>query len=176
MGLFPGPTVSVAIQGFRATSGNAAGCVAYMVSIDTATPSNDLIEELYLTVQFPKNIASYKFGAGVASVLSRNPQRVWLTAFDLGKDNNGECIIRSAAVSPSPDLTATIAGPGMVQLRGSRILPRSVVIGLFALSVKNTGFQPAPSLFTEGSYEYNRFGFPVTKQLTVEDKAIQDMK
>jgi hypothetical protein len=175
MGLLPGPRALVTIRGLRQTSGNAAGCVGYMVSISTANPSNDVIEALYLTVQFPKNIASYKFGAANAAVLARAPQRVWLSAFELGKDANGECSVMQAAVAPSPDLTATIAGAGMVQMRGTRILPRTVVMGYFALSVKDASFQP-PTTFTEGSYEYTRFGFTVSKPLTIQDMDIQDAK
>jgi hypothetical protein len=175
MGLLPGPNALVTIQGLRMTSGNEAGCLGYMVSISTANPSNDVIEALYLTVQFPKNIASYKFGAANASVLARAPQRVWLTLFELGKDATGECSVVQAAVAPSPDLTATIAGPGMVQMRGTRILPRTVVQGYFALSVKDASFQP-PTMFTEGSYEYTRFGFTVSKPLTIQDTGIHDAK
>jgi hypothetical protein len=175
MGLLPGPTAFVRIDGMRVTTGNAAGCLAYMVSISTATPSNDVIEALYLTVQFPKNIASYKFGAANASVLARNPERVWLSAFDVGRDASGECSVAQAAVAPSPDLTATIAGPGMVQMRGTRILPRTVVMGCFALSGKDASFQP-PTMFTEGSYEYKRFGFTVSKPLTIQNTGIHDAK
>src|SRR5262249_50822479 len=151
MRLLPGPNAHVTIQRLQETSGDAAGCLGYMVSIDTANPSNDEIQALYLTIQFPKNIASYKFGAANASVLARAPKRVWMSIFELGKDANGECSVVQAAVSPSPDLTATIAGPGMVQMRGMRILPRTVIQGYFALSVKYASFQP-PTMFTEGSY------------------------
>jgi hypothetical protein len=176
MGLLPGPTVSVTIEGLRATSGNPAGCVTYMVNINTATPSDAVIEALYLTVQFPKDIASYKFGAANAAVLARNPKRVWMGLFEVGKDANGECSVVQAALSPSPDLTATIAGPGMVQLRGIRILPRSVIMGLFALSVKDASFQPPPPIFTEGSYEYTRFGYTVTKPLAIQNTGVHDAK
>ena len=175
MGLLPGPNAHVTIQGLRATSGNPAGCLGYMVSIDTANPSNEVIQALYLTIQFPKNIASYKFGAANASVLARAPQRVWMSIFELGKDADGECSVVQAAVSPSPDLTATIAGPGMVQMRGIRILPRTVLQGYFALSVKDASFQP-PTMFTEGSYEYTRFGITVSKPITIEDMGISDAK
>ena len=170
MGLLPGPYAIVSIQGIR-----EAGCLGYMVTISTANPSNDVIEALYLTVQFPKNIASYKFGAANASVLARAPKRVWISAFEFGKDANGECTVVQAAVAPSPDLTATIAGPGMVQMRGTRILPRSVVQGYFVLSVKDASFQP-PTMFTEGSYQYTKFGFTVSKALTIQDMGTHDSK
>jgi hypothetical protein len=147
-----------------------------MVNISTATPSNDLIEALYLTVQFPNDIASYKFGAANAAVLAGSSERVWLSGAEVGKDANGDCSIVQAAVAPSPDLTATIAGPGMVQMRGTRILPRSVVRGYFALSVKHASLEPPPAMFTEGNYEYQRFGFTVSKPLTVENRDIADAK
>jgi hypothetical protein len=175
MGLLPGPEPVAQIDGMRMASGDAAGCLAYMVSINTANPSNDVIEALYLTVQFPKNITNYKFGAANASVLARKPERVWLSAFELGRDASGECTVMQAAVAPSPDLTATIAGPGMVQMRGTRILPRTVLMGLFALSGKDASFQPS-TMFTEGTYEYHRFGITVSKPLTIQNTGIHDAK
>src|SRR5208282_2088692 len=99
--------------------------------------------QLYLTIQFPGDIASYKFGAGSAAVLGTTPGRVAMALFELGKDANGECTVVQAAVAPSPDLSVTIAGPGMIQLRGSHLIPETAVFGVFALSIKEPSFHPA---------------------------------
>ena len=64
----------------------------------------------------------------------------------------------------------------MVQLRGTRILTRSFIVGLFALSKKDVGFRPAPPLFAEGSYEYTKFGYTVSTPITIEDSGIQNAK
>jgi hypothetical protein len=46
-------------------------------------------------------------------------------------------------------------------------------MGYLALTAKDASFQP-PTLFTEGSYEYKRFGITVTKPLTIENRGIED--
>src|ERR1700756_5221770 len=56
-----------------------------------------------------------------------------VSAFVLGKDETGECTAKQAALTPSPDFTATQAGPRMVQIRGTKVLPRTMVSGLFVM-------------------------------------------
>jgi hypothetical protein len=173
VGLLSGPRVAVQIQGLRVTTGNAARCVTYMVGI--ATPPDRVIEQLYLTLQFPGNIASYKFGAGSAAVLGTGPGLAAIAVFELGKDANGECAVVQAAVAPSPDLTAIIDGPGMVQMRGNRIIPNTMVMGYFALSVKEPSLHPA-TMFKEGYFEYTRFGYVISKPLEFFDSGVHDAR
>jgi hypothetical protein len=144
-----------------------------MVSI--GSPPDEVIERLYLTIQFPGNISGYKFGAASAAVLGSSPGLVGMSVFELGKDANGECTVVQAAVAPSPDLTATIAGPGMVQMRGARIIPKTMVMGYFALSVKEPSFHPA-MMFKEGYFEYTRFGLLISKPLKFFDAGVHDAK
>jgi hypothetical protein len=141
-----------------------------------ASPSDEVIEQLDLTVQFPGNIASYRFGAGNAAVFpGGSPERVWMAGFALGRDENGECTIKQAAIAPIPELTATIAGAGMVRMHGVRISPNTTAMGYFALSEKPPNFHPA-SMYTEGHYEYQRFGFTVSKPLPITNTGVHDAK
>lgn len=167
------PKVEVVITGLRVTKGNALGCVVY--SVEMAAPQNETIDGVYFTIQFPANIAGYRFGTGSASELGPPAGRMSMAVFEVGKDPTGECQVVQAAIAPSPDLTATIAGPGMVQVRGTRILPKTMVYGLFALSVRKPSFQPA-QMFTDGSYEYKRLGFTVSKPLKFVNQGIHETK
>lgn len=169
--LLPGPKVDVVITGLRVKAGNASGCVVYMVSLFSP---DEPLEGIYFTIQFPGNIAGYRFGAGSAAELETTG-RTGIAAFEVGKDSSGECEVIQAAVAPSPDFTATIAGPGMVQVRGARILPQTMATGIFALSVKKPSFQPA-SMFKEGFYEYKRLVFTISKPLEFVDNGVQDAK
>jgi hypothetical protein len=171
MGILPGPKVGVTIQELRPTVSNAPGCMIY--SIQIASPPDEIIERLNLTVQFPGNIAGYKFGALNRVEFPPGGAMAGLI-FAVGKDANGECEVK-AEPAPSPDLTATIAGPGMVQVRGARILPRTSATGVFVLSVKPPGFNPATK-FAEGSYEYKRLGFDVSKPLNIVDEGVKYLK
>ena len=138
------------------------------------SPQHETLDGVYFTIQFPGNIAGYRFGTGSAAELEPTG-RTAIAGFEVGKDPTGECQVVQAAIAPSPDITATIAGPGMIQVRGTRILPKTMVNGLFALSVKKPSFQP-PKMFTEGSYEYKRLGFTVSKPLRFMDQGVKETK
>jgi hypothetical protein len=101
---------------------------------------------------------------------------VWPSVFELGKDKNDECSIVGSSVTPSPNVTATRVGPGMFEILGTRILPRSVVAGAFALSIKRPSFGHAPPIFSEGSYDFDRLGFTVTKLLMIEYSGVQNVR
>jgi hypothetical protein len=57
--LLPAPTVTVNVSGFHFISGHEIGCTARLLQI--ITPSEPL-DQLYLTIQFPRDIVDYKFG------------------------------------------------------------------------------------------------------------------
>jgi hypothetical protein len=176
VGLLPGgPPVSATITGLRAgaSSPNAAGCVEYLVNV--LAPTDAVIDELDLTVQFPGNISSHRFGAGNSAVYPHNnPGRTWLFVADIGKDAQGECEIHSSNMGGNPSgLTETIEGAGMVRFHGVRIPPHTIVVGVYAMSVRPPSFQPA-SMYTEGHYEYQRLGVTVSKPLPIQDNGVQD--
>jgi hypothetical protein len=158
MGLLPGPKVFLGVD--IATTGNPAGCVAYMLKIGVGAPPDEVVEQLYITAQFPGNVVSYKFGAAEATISGTTT--AGLGAFVLGEDQNGECTVKQAALTPSPDFTTTQAGPRVVQIRGTKVLPSTIVFGLFAMSRKGPAFNPA-FLVAGGYYKYELFGFTITK-------------
>jgi hypothetical protein len=154
IGFLPGPKVSLAVD--IATTGNPIECVAYMLRIGVGAPPDEVVEQIYVTAQFPGTVASYKFGAANATLLADRTEGV--SAFVLGKDETGECTAKQAALTPSPDFTATQAGPRMIQIRGTKVLPRTMVSGLFVMSRKGPAFDPS-LLLAWG------FGFTVTKRI-----------
>jgi hypothetical protein len=149
--MLPSPEVHARIQLFPPiTSGTAIGCVVYMVTVTTPK-----ISRLDLTLQFPGDIASFKFGAANAAQFSGPLGRVGMVAFEIGRDANGECSVIQAAVTESPDVTLTKAGGGMVQVRGRNVLPYTTAGGAFALSSKPPSFKPA-------AQDRDRSGDPLT--------------
>lgn len=157
IGLLPGPKVFLGVD---IATFDGGGCVAYVLKIGVGASPDEVIEQLYVTAQFPGNVVSYKFGAANATLLANGTEGI--SAFVLGKDESGECTVKQAAITPSPDFTATQAGPRMVQIRGTNVLPRTMVAGVFAMSRKGPAFDPA-WLIAGGYYKYQLFGFPITK-------------
>ena len=160
IGFLPGPTVFLGLD-VTATP-TPPGCVAYTLKIGVGARPGEVVKQFYITAQFPGNVASYKFGAAEATI--SGSRTIGVGAFVLGEDQNGECTVQQVALTPSPDVTATQAGPRMVQIRGANVLPSTIVYGVFAMSKKEPSSFNNPSIVIAGGYyKYELFGFTITK-------------
>jgi hypothetical protein len=163
-----GPSVVATISGHRIKAGNASGCIFYIVSLQS--PSNALIHDLDATIQFPREIASYKFGTQSAEAASAKGES--LAGLEVGKAADGDCEIVRAPLSPAPAFSTNLAGPAMIQIHGSRIPPKTSVAGVFVLSTPKPGFQPA-AWSKEGFYEYKLPSFFWSKRTLFGAKRLE---
>lgn len=160
LGLLPGPRVFLDVKILQGKTGDTAGCVGYSLGIGVGGEPDEVIEQFHLTAQFPGNIANYTFGAIDATMFE--DQNAGSVGMGLAQDKNGDCSAVETGIHSDSDLKATKTGPRMVRIDGTNILSRTMAHGVFAMSRKGSSFDPS-ILRARGFYQYEKFGYTVTK-------------
>lgn len=159
---FSGAQVFVEIGGLHSLAGNTKGCTIYSVSLRS---TGEMVERINLEVNFPGEIVSSKFGALNMSRNLKN-EKNGLTAFEIGRNVNGECEVLQAATATSPNLISTLAGARMVTFSGSSVPTETNVCGMYVLS-KHYLKQPSDNVFATGTYEYIKYGKTIRKPINI---------
>jgi hypothetical protein len=162
--VLPAPKIIATVQPMRITRGNPAGCTAYEFSIS----ATDAADYLYLKLQFPEKIGSYKVGFPAEDISS--PSRPSIQAFEIGKNADGQCNVVQAAVNNDAGITSSAVG-NVVSVSGSKLPPSTAIIGIAVANHQRTG-----QIYAEGAYEYTRLGQAIRKPLPVSISAVSETK
>jgi hypothetical protein len=122
------------------------------------------IDYLHAKVQFPDPITSFKVGVPAETVLS-DAQRAGTLNWGKGRDAQHKCFVQSDELSSNPNVQSSINGH-MIEIQTSKLPdPTSV----FALIATTSGIEPTRAkLWTEGEYEYSKFGLSIRKKLPIK--------
>jgi hypothetical protein len=170
VGLLPGPHAGANLSGLHVTSGNAAGCTAYMFAFNTDDP----VEYFYVKLQFPTTINNYKVGfpsEAETATTGRTGMQVW----EVGRDAGGHCVVVQAAVNNEVDVQSSAAG-NMIAVHASKLPPNAMIMGMIAVSDSESNIKPSPGIYTEGAYEYLKLGQTVRKPLIIRNTGVSDAK
>jgi hypothetical protein len=150
-------------------AGHEAGCIAYLLQIEL--PLHETIEYFDLGIQFPGNISDYRFGEMNVSLYSGPVARLGYATIRVSKSEEGKCkIILDTYITSGTELTANKKGPDLIQIKGAKI-SSGAVGGAFILSGRDPSFKPA-EMIMEGHFEYLRFGYSVSRPLSVVDEGV----
>jgi hypothetical protein len=166
--VLPGPDVTVNLQGLRVRTGNAAGCIAYNLSIETTAD----VENVHARLQLENTIQDLKFGFAQAAYDDAAGNTMGMQVFDVRRDEKGLC----KEILPIDTTETTSSYQGNAMRVGVSSLPASgVIVGGIVTSSTETSVNPASKHF-EGSYEYTKLGQVVRRPLTLHDEGFSDVK
>ena len=168
--LLPGPVVEATLRGLHVGAGNAAGCTAYMFTVQTDGP----VEYVYAKLQFPSQINNFKVGFPQEAETT-NAGRMDMQVWEVGRDAKGECTIVQAAVNNDTDVQASSSG-NMIAVHASKLPPKALIMGMVATSDSKSSVTPAPEIYKEGAYEYLKLGQTVRKALPISDLGVTEAK
>jgi hypothetical protein len=165
--ILPGPRVSASINAIRGNTENTAGCLYYVIAVTIEQP----VDYIYLKAQFPDKINNYKVGLPQESQTPATG-RVFLQAWEAGKDENGNCTIVQAAINNSADVQTSTAG-NMISIHASELPPQTNIMGMVATTEGKSTISPRPeSVYTEAEYKYLKLGLTVRRRLHVSIQGI----
>jgi len=159
VGLLPGPNAELIVNGFTSNTSTTKSCIYYQISLNNDGP----IEYIYAKIQLPNKITNHSIGIPVEAELP-NSNRTRLNIFACGKDEKGECVIKPPAEINLGSVQAYSAG-NMITIQASKLPQKTTIMGMVATNEKISSINPKPKLFTEGEYEYMKFGQTVRKPL-----------
>lgn len=159
VGILPGPNVSAIISGFRGIEANEIGCTYYTFTLT----SDDSIEFAYVKLQLPNQINNYKVGLPQEGDIS-GEHRQSINAYVLGKNAEGKCEVKQAAVNIDTNVQAYAAG-NIITINALKLPPHTNIMGIVATNDSKSSINPAPKIHTEGAYEYIKCGLTVRKSL-----------
>ena len=163
--ILPGPKIDVVYRGLRATEGNAVGCTLYDIVLTTDDP----LEYVYLKIQFPNQIEDYKAGLPIDV---KDPKGDWsLHMWVVGKDDSGKFTLSGQDNLQTGGVQSSGVG-NIIAISASKLPRESTIVG--AVIVPNLTKHNA-KMYTEGAYEYTKWGQIVRKVLPFSYKGTQDL-
>jgi hypothetical protein len=168
--MLPGPNVEANVQGLRVLTGNAAGCTSYMFTLSSDEP----IDFASLRLQFPTQITNYRVGYPMENETS-NAGPVGMQAWEIGRNEKGECAVVQAAINNSIDVQVAAAGNQLV-FHGSKLSAKALIWGMVATSEDKSSVTPAPNFSGKGEYEYYKLGQPVRGVVKITNVGVFDAK
>jgi hypothetical protein len=167
----PGPKAFVEIGGLKATRGNAAGCKAYYVSMNSDGP----IDYSYWKIQFPRRIADAKVSFA-REARGQSGERSAVQSWAVSKDPDGRFIIKGPGENTG-SVQFSSAG-NMLSVEAQKLSLGSVISGMVVIPTDGeSAINPAPADLTfEGAYEYTKLGQAVRKPLTFVNRGMSETK
>ena len=150
--LLPGPTAELIVNGYTSNTPTTTGCIYYLISLNNDEP----IEYIYTKIQLPNKITNHSIGIPIEAELP-NSNRARMNIFACGKNESGECVIKPPAEINLGSVQAYSAG-NMITIQASKLPRKTTILGMVATNEKISSINPKPKLFTEGEYEYIKFG------------------
>jgi len=169
VGLLPGPTPTVTINGLNISTGNAAGCVSYSVLLMIDKP----IDYSYVKIEVPNTIKDHVIA--LPDTQSIDQTRASIGAMSIGRRSGGECGIDPFA-SPTEEVQSTAAG-NLLSFHTSELPRATVVEGLIVTNSYESSINPNPKeVIFEGEYKYTKLGIQITKKTPFVNQGMVDTK
>lgn len=155
----PGSRVQSTLRVEKMADAGQPDCHFYRVTFTNFSS----IDYLHAKIQFPDPITSFKVGIPPETVLSdahREGNLMW------GKGRNAEhsCIVETDGLSANTNVQSSINGHG-IEIQTSKLSDPTHVIGLIATT--KSDMDSRTKLWTEGDYEYSKFGLNIRKKLSI---------
>ena len=161
--LLPGPRVVAEIEGRRLPN----GCFYYTILVG----SDVALEHVTFSAQFPKQVIAYRVGTAAYQLGPGEPHASITALIMYPKNSGGRCNFNLVAY-PSPNVVASMPGPGYLVVNASHFTESSIY-SVVSFSEQDPDIAGVVKVSAEGYYEYRKLGQVIRTQLRFKDKGLQ---
>ena len=129
---------------------------------------------MYTKIQLPNKITDPKVGIPIEAEFP-NSNIVRVNMFACGRDEQGECTIKPLAEIYMGSVQTYSAG-NIITIQASKLHRNTTIMGMVATNGEVSSINPKPEFFSDGEYEYLKFGQIKKKPLKVFYEGIQELK
>lgn len=160
LALLPGPKTDVFLRAEIMTQAGKPNCHFYMFSLYNFQS----IDYLHAKVQFPDPITAFKIGITSETVVNDDDRQRGLQ-WGKGWDPQDKCAIMGDSLSPIPGIQSSANGH-IIELQTSKLPDPTHIVGLIATTADLDSVRS--TLWTEGEFEYPKFGQTIRKKLPIQ--------